>query len=63
MRTLNDEYSQDHLKNYHEILDTMSSLSGLLVKYHSLIYEYDKAGDRIDNLKDEILNLKSSLGQ
>ena len=56
MKSLNDEYSQDHLETYNEIL-------GLLCKYRELIYSYDKAGDRIDKLKDEIYSLKKSLGQ
>ena len=56
MKSLNDEYSQDHLETYNEIL-------GLLCKYQELIYEYDRAGDRVDNLKEEICHLKKSLGQ
>ena len=56
MKSLNDEYSQDHLETYNEIL-------GLLCKYQELIYEYDRAGDRIDKLKEENCSLKKSLGQ
>ena len=52
MKSLNDQYAQDHLETYNEIL-------GLLCKYQELIYEYDRAGDRIDNLKDEIYTLKN----
>tara|TARA_R100001015_G_scaffold10821_1_gene4462 strand:+ start:568 stop:738 length:171 start_codon:yes stop_codon:yes gene_type:complete len=56
MKSLNDEYSQVHLEAYNEIL-------GFLFKYRELIYEYDRAGDRINKLKDEICSLKKSLGQ
>ncbi len=53
-QSLNDEYSQDHLETYNEIL-------GLLCRYRELISEYDKAGNRIDDLKNEIVTLKRSL--
>ena len=56
MKSLNDEYSQDHLETYNEIL-------GLRCKYRELICEYDRAGDRIDDLTNEVVRLKKSLGQ